>query len=82
MTKRNAESLLKNFKIMGDGPRVIGMIGPKDEQKTFKRPGSRRGTSKWQATTVNMRLQSRMLNMRRMMPGRRPKGKATGGEIS
>ena len=55
MTKRNAESLLKNFKIMGDGPRVIGMIGPKDEQKTFKRPGSRRGTSKWRATTVNMR---------------------------
>ena len=82
VTKSNAESLVKNFKIMGDGPRVIGMIGPKDEQKTFKRPGSRRGTSKWRAAMVNMRLQSRMLNMRRMMPGCRSKGKATGEEIS
>jgi hypothetical protein len=33
VTKRNAESLLKNFKIMGDGPRVIGMVGPRDELK-------------------------------------------------
>ena len=31
MTKRNAESLL------GDGPRVIGMIGPKDEQRKSSR---------------------------------------------
>jgi hypothetical protein len=53
-----------------------------DRDDRLKRPGSRRGTSKWRATMVNMRLQSRMLNMRRMMPGGRPKGKATGGEIS
>ncbi len=43
-----------------------------------KRPGSRRGTSKWRAAMVNMRLQSRMLNMRRMttQKGRRQGGKS------
>ena len=48
VTKRNAESLLKNFKIMGDGPWVIGMIGPRDELKGPEVvEGLRNGEQRW-----------------------------------
>ena len=72
VTKRNAESLLKNFKIMGDGPRVIGMVGPRDEQKAQKSSrNSEMASSDGQHATPEQHVEHAQDDY--------PKGKATGG---